>query len=87
MFSNCKTLAELNAARISLSAEPNADIVSINNAYNKRRTEIMETRKPFVKLTPTVCSPRPVQRLSGIPITGRSSKPATIEITGSGILY
>ena len=52
MFDNCNSLAELNAARISATSSDNADIVSINNAYNKRRKEILAAKATFVRLTP-----------------------------------
>ena len=42
MFEGCTTLLALNAARIKECAVPDADITSINNAYNEQRTKVLQ---------------------------------------------
>ena len=86
MFDDCKTLAELNAARIKATTG-DCDLVAINNEYNKRRQEILTTRKPFVELTPIIVKPREVVQYCGIPVAGRSEQIGTIQLTNVGFLY
>lgn len=86
MFENCGTLAELNAARIKASSE-GIDLITINNAYNARRQDILTTRKPFVALTPIVVKPREVKDYCGVPVAGRSTVAGCIQLTASGFLY
>lgn len=87
MFDNCNSLAELNAARISATSSDNADIVSINNAYNKRRKEILAAKATFVRLTPQQITTKEPVNYCGIPVTGRSPIVGQITITNEGILY
>jgi len=86
MFNECNTLAELNAARIK-ATEESSDLILINNEYNRRRQEILTTRKPFVQLNKIVVKPKEVQQYCGIPISGRSKQTACIELTSKGFLY
>ena len=51
MFDDCTSLAELNAARIK-AVNSGKDLITVNNAYNKRRQEIMSQRNDFKKLQP-----------------------------------
>lgn len=84
MFENCATLSQLNAERIQLGNS--VDLVTLNNAYNKRRQEIVASRKNTIVLTPVVVKPRAVQQYVGVPVIGKSTKPFTIELTSQGFL-
>lgn len=86
MFENCNTLAELNAARISMT-NSGAELIDVNNAYNKRRQEILSERANFVKLTPIVVKAREVTRYCGIPLAGRTTEKGTIQFSAKGFLY
>lgn len=86
MFKDCKTLAELNATRIKLASE-GVDLITVNNAYNVRRQELLSQRKPYTVVTPIVVEPEPVQKFVGIPIAGRNPRPGTITFTERGFLY
>lgn len=85
MFDDCTTLQELNVRRIQLSQTN--DITEVNNAYNKRRVEILQSRVNFTKVNPVYVEiPTPI-KYSGIPIAGRSDEVGTIKITKAGFLY
>ncbi len=86
MFSNCSTLAELNAARIK-AANEGKDLMTVNNAYNARRQEILNARSTFVRLTPIVAKPREVKQYCGIPVIGRCEERGCIKFTPKGFLY
>ena len=86
MFSSCNTLAELNAARIKAAGE-GADLMTVNNEYNKRRQEILNSRVSFVRLTPIVVKPRETQQYCGVPVFGRSEEKGVIQFTKQGFLY
>ena len=85
MFETCNTIAELNAARVQASATN--DLVEVNNAYNKRRQEIINSRPSFVRCKKLTGKPRPVQRCCYIPVIGRSDTPNTIVLTEKGFTY
>lgn len=87
MFETCKNLAELNAERVKLSTQEGCDLISINNAYNLRRKEIIAGHKPYLTLEPVVVTAREVIQMSGIPVVGRSTTPGVIEMTNVGFLY
>lgn len=83
MFENCKTLAELNAARIK-AVTAGTDITEVNNAYNAKRYSILNQRKPFTLITfKPVPNPKPV-RYQTIPIKGNSLELGTILFDGEG---
>lgn len=87
MFENCTTLAELNAARIKATTEPDADLITINNFYNERRQELLASRAKYKKLTRITAKPvQPIQ-YCGVPVVGRSSKKGCIQLTPKGFLY
>lgn len=86
MFETCNTLAELNAARISATNE-GGDLTEINNAYNSRRQEILNSRSKVFHLTPIIIQPDEVTQYCGIPIAGRSSEVGCIKLTPKGFLY
>ena len=86
MFEECTSLAELNAARIQATTG-DCDLVSINNAYNKRRQEILTAKKPFMELSPIIVQPREVIKYCGVPVIGRSEQFGVIQLTESGFLY
>ena len=86
MFSDCNTLADLNARRIKLSTE-GIDLIDINNAYNSRRQEILTSHKPFVKLTPIIVKAEEVVKVVAIPVVGRSQTKGCIEMVENGFLY
>lgn len=86
MFENCKTLAELNAERIKATSN-GEDLIAVNNDYNKRRQEILNTHKPFVELTPIHVEPREVKKYCGVPVCGRTSVKGCIQLTATGFLY
>lgn len=85
MFENCSTLGELNAERIKLSSEGHP-LVELNNAYNKRRQEILSSRKPYVELRKIVPAAFTPTQYSGIPVAGYNSKAGTITLTPKGFL-
>lgn len=85
MFEECKTLQELNMRRIQLSQEE--DLVTVNNEYNKRRTEILSARVSYTKVTPVFVSVKAPVKYSRIPIAGRSNELNTIKLTPEGFLY
>lgn len=86
MFEQCKTLAELNAARIKETSN-GTSLVEVNNAYNQRRQEILMVKKNYVKLEPIHVKAREVNKYCGVPVAGRSNKAGCIELTKSGFLY
>lgn len=86
MFEECNNLAELNAARIK-AANESTDLVALNNAYNKRRQEILSEKKNYVQLKPIPFKTREVLQYCGIPVAGRSPEPGTIVLTEKGFLY
>ncbi len=85
MFEDCNSLGELNAKRIQLAATGN--LVDVNNAYNKRRQELVAARNQFKKISPIFVQPRPVQQIMGIPIAGRSKELNTTQLSAEGFLY
>lgn len=87
MFEECKSLADLNAARIQALMDPSADVMSINEAYNTARQSIMNTSKTYVVLEPRVVQPRAVVKYSAIPVVGTSNKRGSIQLTDKGFLY
>lgn len=86
MFDDCTSLAELNAARIK-AVNSGKDLITVNNAYNKRRQEIMSQRNDFKKLQPIFIKARTVTMFQGVPVCGRSTEPNTIVLTQGGFLY
>lgn len=85
MFEECNTLAELNAARTKLSLTE--DLVVLNNAYNARRSEILQKRSNFVRQEFIKCAPNPVIKYCGIPLAGESKEPGVIKLTERGFLF
>lgn len=85
MFEKCTTLAELNAARIEASGK--GDIVEINNAYNKRRREIINTKTTYVQLKPIEATTETLPVMSCVPIAGRSEEAGCIKLVKDGFLY
>lgn len=85
MFEDCKSLGELNAARIKLSSE-GVPLVELNNAYNKRRQELLKSRKPYVELTKLIPAAFQPTQYSGVPVAGYSPKAGTIMLTEKGFL-
>lgn len=84
MFESCTTLAELNAARIQAASD--TDIITVNNAYNARRAEILQARANFTRITPVfVTIPEPV-KYSGVPVAGYSQEEGVIKLTPAGFL-
>lgn len=83
MFEDCKTLAELNQARVQ--AVRDHDVVEVNNAYNLQRKKILESRRNYVQVT---FNPIPV--IEHTPIAfftykGPASKAGAIELRQDGI--
>lgn len=84
MFSDCSTLAELNAARIQ--AAGTMDIITVNNAYNARRAEILQARSNFTRITPVFVTIAEPVKYSAVPVAGYSQEPGVIQFTPSGFL-
>lgn len=83
MFEECNTLAELNAARIK-AVSSGADLMEANNAFNKRRSEIVNARKPYKVLT-FITNPEPHEDITTfINVIGRVDTPGTIKCTKEG---
>lgn len=85
MFKDCESLRQLNAKRAELSLT--VDLPTLNAAYNQRRTEILNSRATYMKLTPVYVTVEPPVKYSGIPIAGRSNRANTIELTATGFLF
>lgn len=85
MFSHCNSLAELNAERIKLSKT--IPIVELNNAYNARRQEVLNSSTSFKRVHPVTVIADNAIKYAGIPIAGRSHKPGCIILTEGGFLY
>lgn len=85
MFEHCTTLAELNAERIKLSKT--VPIVELNNAYNARRMEVLNSSSSFKRVSPIRVVADEAVRYAGIPIAGRSTTPGRITLTTGGFLY
>lgn len=85
MFEDCKTLAELNAARIK--AVSSNDIITVNNAYNAARTRILAARNNYTKVNPVFVEIPVPMKFCGIPLAGRSQEPGVIKLTQSGFLF
>lgn len=81
MFEECKTLAELNAARIK-AVTSGVNITEVNNAYNAARYDILNRRKPFTVVSfKPVPDPKPTLYQT-IPLGGTSNEPGTIVFDG-----
>lgn len=86
MFESCNTLAELNATRMKLI--DSVDTVTLNNAYNVRRTEILNTKPMFTKPNFITIIPAPAQTFAGIPCAGKSTVAGCIQFKpGVGFFY
>lgn len=83
MFSHCNTLAELNAARVK--AASSAPLVEVNNAYNKRRMELVNTATSFKKVETVPLVAAETELISYIPYMGQPSVPGRIEWTDNGL--
>lgn len=81
MFEECKTLAELNAARIK-AVSSGVDITEVNNAYNAARYDILNRRKPFTVVTFKPVPDPQVAIYQTIPIGGMSGEAGTILFDG-----
>lgn len=83
MFEDCKTLADLNQARVM--AVRTHDVVEVNNAYNLQRKKILESRKNYVPITfkdVPVFEHSPIVFLN---YKGPASKAGAIEMRQDGI--
>ena len=85
MFEECTTLAQLNAARVQ--AIQSANQVEVNNAYNKRRAEIIATKTVYTQLTPIEAHKVEMPVMSCVPLIGRSKERGCIALTEKGFLY
>lgn len=85
MFEKCSTLAELNAARIQAASTEN--IIEVNNAYNARRAEILQSRSNFTRITPVFVTIEPPVKYCAIPLAGQSQQPGVIKLTPTGFLF
>lgn len=85
MFETCNSLTELNAERIKLTSQ-GVPLIELNNAYNKKRQEILSKRKPFVELKKLIPAPYSPTQFSGVPVAGYSKVPGCIRITKQGFL-
>lgn len=82
MFSDCKTLAQLNAARIH--AASTHDIVEVNNSYNKRRMELLRASSGFKRVLTTQLTPKQSELISYAPYIGAPVQTGHIEWTPNG---
>ena len=85
MFEECTTLAQLNAARAQAVQSENQ--VEVNNAYNKRRKEIIATHAVYTQLTPIEARVSDMPVMSCVPLAGRSKERGCIALTDRGFLY
>lgn len=86
MFEECSSLAELNAARMN-AVKSGYDLVEVNNAFNDRRTKLMDEGPKGIVLNAIHIRPREVVQYCGVPVCGRSSEPGVIALTPNGFLY
>ena len=85
MFEKCTTLRELNAARVEEAAK-GTNIVEVNNAYNARKKELMNSSVNYTRVeTIPVNIETESQYLASLVYKGPSTKPGTIEITPQGV--
>lgn len=88
MFENCNTLRDLNAARVKAVSVDKMDVTEVNNAYNARRQQILEsaTHADFKIITfhPLVFEAGP--KYSSLPIVGTATKLGCIELNAEGFL-
>lgn len=85
MFENCNTLVELNIARSKLTVSDES-IVEVNNAYNKRRREILAKPKNYKQISLIPLQVSEPQMFVGIPYAGESPKAGYISLTEKGFL-
>lgn len=81
MFKECKTLSELNAARVK--ATMTHDIIDVNSEYNKRREEILRVSS-YKKVLTTKLQAQNFTLISHLPYLGSSERPGFIEWTPTG---
>lgn len=87
MFETCNSLTDLNKMKIA-TIQGGADVVTVNNAYNKRRLELLKGSKTHIaEIKKTIVKPKEVKLIAGIPIAGRSNEPNVIKVTRDGIFY
>lgn len=87
VFEQCNSLSELNARRVQIASSGTVSITEINNAYNRRRTELINTQQSYKKLSPVQLSFTEQVQASSLPLGGRSPKKNTIVISSGGILF
>lgn len=83
MFSDCKTLAELNQARVQAASK--YPIVEVNNAYNEQRKKILSARNNFIQLKFIEVPKFEPQMSAALIYKGSSTKPGVIEVRSDGI--
>lgn len=85
MFEQCNTLAELNAARIK--ALGTCTVIELNNAYNVRRAEILQSRSNYTRVNPVYVTIPERAKYCGIPFAGYSQEAGVIKLTQAGFLF
>lgn len=83
MFSDCSTIQELNAKRISM-LKSDISHIEINRAFNIKRREILESSKTFKRLTKMVPTPHQPVIYNGCYYKSASNKPNTIIFSEGG---
>lgn len=85
MFEECKTLTELNQARVQKCSE-GVPIVEVNNAYNNRKKELLSSNISFKRInTVPVKVPVIEHCFARLVFAGESDIPGLIRITPEGV--
>lgn len=81
MFSNCKTITELNQKRAELISGGKLPAIDVNNAYNTARKSLLTTQRS--RLTKIVPKDITFPKVFTIPIH-YGTEPNTIRLTEKG---
>lgn len=87
LFEQCESLSELNARRAQVASNGEISVIVINNAYNRRRAELINTQQNYKKVTPIPLQIESRDPVSSLPLGGYSTKKNTISITSGGIMF
>lgn len=85
MFSDCKTITELNKKRTELLTEKKFTVLEINNAYNAQRSLISSVTKTSSKLQKFIPVTKTFPRVYTIPVVHGDRK-NVIQLTEHGFV-
>ena len=85
MFEECKTLTELNAARVKKCSE-GVPIVEVNNAYNARKKELLSSNINYKTISTIKLQMKTDEACyATLVYAGEALQPGTISITPKGV--